>query len=213
MRVIRGFLAFALVMLVATVSYAHHSYIIYDGEDYRTLNGVFLKDRFRGGGHAHFFVDVTMPDGEVVTWKVESLGAGRWQDHWLEFLEVADIGQQITVTGWPMRNGRPILFLHTMTGDTTGRSLEIDNRIVPAARDFSFDENEVNPELAADLPELTPDGQRVYTEEGYLTRAGERLLEERTGLRTLTEEQQAQREAQRARGMGAGMGMGAAAEQ
>ena len=106
-----------------------------------------------------------------------------------------------------------------MAGDATGRSLEIDNRIVPAARGFSFGKGEVNPELAADLPEQTPDGQRVFTEEGYLTRAGERMLEERTGLRTMTEEQQAEREAQRARdratgtgtGMGAGMGMGTGA--
>ena len=86
-----------------------------------------------------------------------------------------------------------------MTGNASGRNLEIDNRIVPAARDFSFGENEVNPVLAADLPEQTPDGQRVFTEEGYLTRAGERMLEERTGKRTMTEEQRAEREAQRAR--------------
>jgi hypothetical protein len=199
MKAAKKILAFALVMSAAAVSHAHHSYIIYDGEDYRTISGIFVKDRFRGGGHAHFFVDVTTPDGKVVTWKVESLTAGRWKEEWLEFLEVADIGQEITVTGWPMRSGRPILFLHTMTGNASGRNLEIDNRIVPAARDFSFGENEVNPVLAADLPEQTPDGQRVFTEEGYLTRAGERMLEERTGKRTMTEEQRAEREAQRAR--------------
>ena len=199
MRVLIVFLGLALGIAAATVSHAHHSYIIYDGEDYRTLKGVFVKDQFRGSGHAYFVVEVTLPNGDVESWKVESLNANRWKEEWPEFQEVAEIGQEVTVTGWPMRNGRPILFLHTMTGDSTGNRLEIDNRIVPAARDFSFGENEVNPALAADLPERTPDGQRVFTEEGYLTRAGERMLEEQTGKRTMTEEQQAEREAQRAR--------------
>jgi len=197
MKKLQFWFGVALAMFVATSIQAHHSYIIYDGNNYITLTGTFTKDVFRGGGHAHFFFEATMPDGEVVTWKAESQGANIWPEDRLEFLEVADIGEEITVTGWPFRNGTPTMFLHTMTSSETGRKISVDNRTVPGASSFEFAEDGLNPAGAENLPEQTADGRRVFTPEGYLTRAGQQLLEEITGKEALDEEQQQQRERQR----------------
>ena len=197
MKKLQFWLSLAVIMFAVPNTQAHHSYIIYDGNNYITLKGTFTKDVFRGSGHAHFFFEATMPDGEVVTWKAESQGANIWPEDRLEFLEVADIGEEITVTGWPFRNGTPTMFLHTMTSTKTGRQISVDNRTVPGASSFDFAEDQLNPEGAEDLPELTPDGRRVFTPEGYLTRFGTQLLEERTGKQALDEEQLQEREQQR----------------
>ena len=186
-----------ILMLATPSTQAHHSYIIYDGQNYITLTGTFTRDAFRAGGHAHFFLDVTMPDGEVVTWKAESQNSTVWPEDRPEFLEIADIGEEITVTGWPFRNGTPTMFMHTMTSSKTGRQISVDNRTVPGASSFDFAEDQLNPEGAEDLPELTPDGRRVFTPEGYLTRFGTQLLEERTGKQAFDEEQLEERERQR----------------
>jgi hypothetical protein len=195
----------AVALCASIAAQAHHSFLIYDGKNYTTLKGVFTRDGFASGGHAYIEFDVTMPDGEVVTWKAESMGAGRWPEEHLEFSEVASIGDQITVTGWPLRNDRPVMFLYTMTSDETGIRLTKDTQLVPGASNFEYGENEVNPELASQLPEFTEDGERVFTEEGYLTHPGERLLEQISGLEVFDPNQ-----VRPAMGMGMGMGMGTA---
>ena len=188
---------FAVIMFSAVTTNAHHSYIIYDGQAYGIYKGVFKEDKFNSGGHAYFLFDITMPDGEVVTWKAESQGAGRWPEDRLTFSEVANVGDEVTVTGWPLRNGRPVLFLHTMAGIESGKSLSVDNRTVPGASNFTFSGDEVNPDYASQLPKFTPDGERVFTSEGYLTHAGERLLEQLTGKDTMDEDQESRRRRQR----------------
>lgn len=194
----------SLLLGVSAAVQAHHSFIIYDGKDYTSLNGVFTQDGFDSGAHAYVNFDVTMPDGEVVTWKAESMGAGRWPEEHLEYSEVASIGEQITVTGWPMRNGAPIMFLHKMINDESGITLTKDTQTVPGASNFTFAESAVNPEFAAQLPEFTPEGDPVFTEEGFLTHPGERLLEQMSGLDIMDPDQ-----ARPAMGAGMGAGMGA----
>ena len=39
-------------LLLAVSAQAHHSFVIYDGNDYITLKGVFTADHFRSGAHA-----------------------------------------------------------------------------------------------------------------------------------------------------------------
>ena len=181
MKIIKLLLSMSCGLLLAASAQAHHSFIIYDGSNYITLKGVFTADRFRSGGHANFDMEVTGPDGEVVTWKVETQANRLWPEDRLTFIEVADIGQEITVTGWPTRSGAPILWIHTMTGDETGRSFAVNNRIVRGASQFTFGEGELFPEEADDLPEFDSEGRRTRTEDGLLTRFGARLMEERSG--------------------------------
>ena len=181
MRLIICALLTSIALFFVLPAQAHHSFIIYDANDYVTYKGVFTKDNFNAGSHASFEFEITMPNGEKVIWKAESQGTGAWPNNRMKLLEVADIGQEITVTGWPLRNGRPVLWLHQMSGEETGRSISVDNRIVRGASQFVFDESGLLPESADLLPEFTPDGRRTYTEEGLLTRHGVTLLEELTG--------------------------------
>ena len=181
MKIIKMLLSMSCGLLLAVSAQAHHSFIVYDGTNYITLKGVFTDDRFRSGAHANFDMEVTGTDGEVVSWKVETQANRLWPEDRPTFIEVADIGQEITITGWPMRNGAPRLWLHTMTGDVSGINFSIDNRIVQGASQFTFGEGELLPEEAKDLPEFDPEGNPTRTDDGNLTRFGARLMEELSG--------------------------------
>ena len=174
-------LSFSLSMLLAASAQAHHSFVIYDGNNYTTYRGILTADRFNSGSHANFDFKVTGADGKVVTWKAETQAPRLWPEDRPKFLDVADIGQEIIVTGWPLRNGAPTLWIHTMTGVESGISFSVDNRIVQGASQFTFKEGSLEPEAAADLPEFTPEGRRTRTDDGLLTRFGAQLLEEQTG--------------------------------
>ena len=172
-----------LGVLVAASAHAHHSFVIYDGTQYNTYTGVFTKDNFNAGSHANFEFQVTGEDGKVVTWKAETQAPRLWPEDRPKFLDVANIGEEIVVTGWPLRNGSPTMWIHTMRGVESGISFSVDNRIVQGASMFTFPEGELSPEGTEDLPEFTPDGNRVFTEDGLLTRHGAALLQEIQGVR------------------------------
>jgi hypothetical protein len=168
-------------LIFAGNAFAHHSFVIYDGENYTTYTGILTADRFNAGSHANFDFEVTGPDGEVVTWKAETQAPRLWPEDRPKFLDIADIGQEITVTGWPLRNGAPVVWVHTMSGTESGLSFSVDNRIVRGASQFTFAEGALLPEGADELPEFDPDGRRTRTDDGNLTRFGAALLEELSG--------------------------------
>lgn|GEM_PF-1985209 len=168
-------------MLLALSAQARHSFVIYDGSNYTTYTGILTADRFNAGSHANFDFEVTGPDGEVVTWKAESQSTRLWPEDRPTFIEVADIGKEITVTGWPLRNGAPVVWIHTMSGAESGLSFSVDNRIVQGASQFTFAEGALLPEGAEDLPEFNADGRATRTDDGNLTRFGAQLLEELSG--------------------------------
>ena len=174
-------LSLGLALLFSVSAQAHHSFVIYDGTKYTSYTGILVADRFNSGSHANFDFEVTGPDGEKVVWKAETQATRLWPEDRPKFLDIADIGQEITVTGWPLRNGSPVMWVHTMSGTESGLSFSVDNRIVQGASQFTFREGELLPEEAKDLPEFTPDGQPTRRDDGNLTRFGARLMEEMTG--------------------------------
>ena len=178
----QALMGFGLGMLLAASAQAHHSFVIYDGNSYTTYTGILTADRFNGGSHANFDFEVTGPDGDVVTWKAETQATRLWPEDRPTFIEVADIGQEITVTGWPLRNGAPIVWIHTMSGAESGLSFSVDNRIVPGASQFTFADGALLPEGAKDLPEFDSEGRSTRTDDGNLTRHGANLLEETLGV-------------------------------
>lgn len=188
-KILNSLLCLCLATFISISVQAHHSFIIYDGSNYTTYEGVFVKDSFNAGSHAFFEFEVIGADGEAVIWKAETQATRIWPEDRPKFLDVADIGQEVVVTGWPLRNGQPTLWIHTMTGVESGISFSVDNRIVRGASQFSFGEGELSPESADMLPEFTPDGNRTRTDDGLLTRHGVTLLEEMTG-KSLDERQE-----------------------
>ena len=56
-------------------SLAHHSFLAeYDGDKQVTITGVVTEIDWRNP-HAHFYLDVTKPDGTIEKWKFEAIPA------------------------------------------------------------------------------------------------------------------------------------------
>jgi hypothetical protein len=66
---------FGALFLATTLVQAHHSFsAVYDGNKPITLKGVVSKLGW-SNPHAFIYIDVKNPNGEVVTWEIESAGA------------------------------------------------------------------------------------------------------------------------------------------
>ena len=95
-------LAFAAVAIPAV---AHHSGAMFDDKKEVTLTGVVKEFQYTNP-HSWMLVDVKGPDGKVTTWGFETEGPStllRAGIRKTDFLP----GTPITITGNPMRDGRP----------------------------------------------------------------------------------------------------------
>ena len=61
------------------------------------------RDIFNAGSHASFEFEVTDASGEKTLWKAESQATRIWPEGRPTFVEVSAIGEEVTVTGWPLR--------------------------------------------------------------------------------------------------------------
>ena len=168
--------------LLASSAAAHHSFVIYDGNQYTTWKGILVSENLNAGSHAWFEFETTSETGEKTVWKAESQATRLWPEDRPTFLEVSEIGGEITVSGWPLRNGAPVAWLHKMENEQTGVGFSIDNRIVQGASQFTFEEGSLLPKEAANLPEFDSEGRRTRTDDGNLTRFGAALMEEMSGI-------------------------------
>ncbi len=100
----------ALVGALAPAASAHHSFAVFFDET-RTveIEGVVTAYRFTNP-HGTIAVDVTNAAGEIEHWRVETtapvvLRRRGWDRNSLR------AGQQVRITGWPARDGKPYLRL------------------------------------------------------------------------------------------------------
>ena len=106
----RSRLAFVIlslgVLLAATTAVqAHHSFsATYDGNKPITLRGTVSKLGW-SNPHAHIYVDVKGPDGKVVTWEIESAGAGNLLKAGIRKEDF--IGTEVIVKGFLAKDGTP----------------------------------------------------------------------------------------------------------
>ena len=104
-RCIRACLA-AAALLVATPLAAHHSFSAeYDQHKALKLTGKVTSMRW-SNPHAWIYIDVTGPDGKVVSWSLETAAANQlyrrgWRKEDLVF------GTLLVVEGYQARNGGP----------------------------------------------------------------------------------------------------------
>ena len=104
-RCIRACLA-AAALLAATPLAAHHSFSAeYDQHKPLKLTGKVTSMRW-SNPHAWIYVDVTGPDGKVVSWSLETAAANQlyrrgWRKEDLVF------GTLLVVEGYQARNGGP----------------------------------------------------------------------------------------------------------
>jgi hypothetical protein len=84
---------------------AHHSAAMFDDKKEVTLTGTVKEFQFTNP-HSWLLVDVKGPDGKTTTWGFEAEGPStltRAGIHPRDFLA----GTVVTITGHPMRDGRP----------------------------------------------------------------------------------------------------------
>jgi hypothetical protein len=97
--------ASAVLMLTATGALAHHSGAMFEETKTVTLEGVVKEFQYTNP-HSWLLVDVTNADGTVTTWGFEAEGPSTLQRAGIRPGDFA-VGTKITITGRPMKDGRP----------------------------------------------------------------------------------------------------------
>jgi hypothetical protein len=84
---------------------AHHSSAMFDDKKEITVTGVVKEFQYTNP-HSWMLVDVTGPDGTITTWGFEAEGPSTLQRAGIRKSDLVP-GTPVTVTGHPMRDGRP----------------------------------------------------------------------------------------------------------
>lgn len=126
-------LSTALLALFSFSLQAHHSFAIYDIDNKISRTGVLTKFQF-ANPHILLGLEVTKEDGSKATWHIESMNPRRWDDRGLD-RELAEIGETVTIVGWPARNGTDDMTISEITTErgTTVISAEVRQ---PGVRDI-----------------------------------------------------------------------------
>jgi len=95
----------ALLAQLSGVAAAHHAGVMFDSESEVTLSGVVKEFQFTNP-HSWLLVDVTNDDGSVTTWGFEAEGPSIMMRRGIRPGDLTP-GTQLTITGHPMRDGRP----------------------------------------------------------------------------------------------------------
>jgi hypothetical protein len=99
----------ALILLGASLTsgslYAHHSTAMFDDKQQVTLTGTIKEFQFTNP-HSWLLIDVTAEDGTVTTWGFEAEGPTTLMRSGIRKSSLP-VGTKITITGNPMKDGRP----------------------------------------------------------------------------------------------------------
>jgi len=114
MRIVFGFLAAAMLAVVAPVS-AHHSFAAqYDANQPVTLTGVVTKVEWTNP-HARFYINVKDADGQTTTWNLELaspnyLKRAGWSSTSLKEGDEVTVEGSLARSGANMANARMVTF-------------------------------------------------------------------------------------------------------
>lgn len=115
MRMRLAFAALSLGILLPAIAplQAHHSFsATYDINKPITLRGTITKLGWTNP-HAHVFVDVKAPSGEMVTWEVETGAASALLRQGLRKEDL--IGAEVLIKGYLAKDGTPTVNASSMT--------------------------------------------------------------------------------------------------
>ena len=104
MKTLRKTLLAGLAMAALPV-FAHHSATMFDDEAEVTVTGVVKEFQYTNP-HSWLLVDVTNDDGSVTTWGFEAEGPSTLMRAGIRRSDFSP-GTEVTITGNPMRDGRP----------------------------------------------------------------------------------------------------------
>lgn len=92
-------------MLISLQSFGHHSATMYEVSKEVTKTGVVKEFQYTNP-HSWLVVEVTNEDGTVTTWGFEGEGPSTLMRAGIRKSDLSP-GTRVTVTGYPMRDGRP----------------------------------------------------------------------------------------------------------
>lgn len=132
----------ATILLTSTAN-AHHSYAIYDIDNKIERVGI-LKEFNWIQPHVTMVVESTCNDGTVESWEIVTKAIRLWErdGHDPEF---AEVGETITILGWPARNGSENMALSAVTSEKVGFMEMRDVINQRGARD-NLPENTISPD-------------------------------------------------------------------
>ena len=104
MRKLLGSVLVSAVILAAP-AFAHHSAVMFDDQKEVTVKGTVKEFQYTNP-HSWLLVDVKNDDGSVTTWGFEAEGPSTLTRAGIRKSDFAP-GTEITITGNPMRDGRP----------------------------------------------------------------------------------------------------------
>ncbi len=108
----------ALGGLLLTISnaFGHHSAVMFDDQAEITVTGVVKEFQYTNP-HSWLLIDVTNDDGTVTTWGFEAEGPSTLMRAGIRKSDFSP-GTEVTITGHPMRDGRPAAaWTHATRGD------------------------------------------------------------------------------------------------
>ncbi len=97
--------ALAALYFVAAPGFTHHSAVMFDDQKEVTVTGVVKEFQYTNP-HSWLLVDVTNDDGSVTTWGFEAEGPSTLMRAGIRRSDFSP-GTEITITGNPMKDGRP----------------------------------------------------------------------------------------------------------
>ncbi len=106
----------AVLLSCAYSVHSHHSFAIFDLDNLIERRGIVTKFEF-AQPHVLMVLEVERDDGGMEIWEVESMSPRKWDDRGHP-RDVAKVGDEITIQGWPARNGTDEIYLSTITKDT-----------------------------------------------------------------------------------------------
>ena len=93
------------LLVATTLVQAHHSFsAVYDGNKPITLRGTVSRLGW-SNPHAFIYVDVKNPNGQVVTWEIESAGASALLKAGIRREDF--IGTEVIIKGFLAKDGSP----------------------------------------------------------------------------------------------------------
>ena len=94
------------LLLLAGLSFGHHSNSIYDESNYVSLIGTVAKFEF-ANPHVLIHLDVKDQDGNIVTWQTLGGPPNRMNKGAGWTRKTFQPGEELTIIGFPFRDGRP----------------------------------------------------------------------------------------------------------
>ena len=114
------FIALGCVLsLVSLSSMAHHSGSMFEEKKTITLTGVIKEFQYTNP-HSWLIIDVTGDDGKVTSWGFEAEGPSTLLRAGIKKSDFKP-GTKITMTGRPMRDGRPAAYWVSAVRESDGK--------------------------------------------------------------------------------------------